>query len=92
MNESIHYIPIGVIAPNPYQVRQAEDPVAVAELAANIEKNTLLQPPTVRPIADVGLHKFGGDGCEYEIAFGHTRLAAFRLLAKTKWEWLLIGT
>ena len=90
MNEAIHFIPVHLIASNPYQVRQAEDPAAVAELAANIEKNTLLQPPTVRPAKDAGIRKLGSDGCEYEIAFGHTRLAAFRLLKMTNQDYNLI--
>lgn len=71
MNE----IPLVMIEANPYQVREVKDPAAVAELAANIEKNSLLQPPTVRfckgiaPVKDY-----------YQIAFGHTRLAAFKML------------
>jgi ParB/RepB/Spo0J family partition protein len=73
MNEAPVLIDISQIVSNPYQVRQAEDPAVVAELAANIEKNTLLQPPTVRLRNDV-----------YELAFGHTRLAAFKLLADGK--------
>ncbi len=90
MNEALVLIDIRRIASNPYQVRQAEDPAVVAELADNIKKNTLLQPPTVRPVKDAGLHKLGGDGCEYEIAFGHTRLAAFRLLAASDHDYNLI--
>ena len=91
MNEAIHFIPVHLIASNPYQVRQAEDPAAVAELAANIEKNTLLQPPTVRPAKDAAqLADAGVFGCEYEIAFGHTRLAAFRLLSMTNHDYKLI--
>lgn len=65
-------INIHVIAGNPYQVRSQEDAEAVAELATNIERNGLLQPPTVRRNLDTP----GG----YELAFGHTRLAAFKLL------------
>ena len=68
MNEPT-LINLYAISPNPFQVRQAEDPTAVAELAANIEKNGLLQPPTVRPFGE-----------HYQIAFGHTRLAAYKLL------------
>lgn len=73
MNEAPVMIQIEQIVSNPYQVRQAEDPAVVAELAANIEKNTLLQPPTVRSFGAV-------DHLHYQLAFGHTRLAAFRLL------------
>jgi len=71
MNEP-KLINIYLLHPNPYQVRQVEDKAAVAELAANIEKNGLLQPPTVRPAGD-----------QYEIAFGHTRRAAYKLLSQT---------
>jgi ParB/RepB/Spo0J family partition protein len=73
MNEVSILIPIQMIGPNPYQLRQAEDPTAVAELAENIERNTLLQPPTVRQTGT-------GEENYYELAFGHTRLAAFKLL------------
>jgi ParB/RepB/Spo0J family partition protein len=73
MNEAPQLIRIEHIVANPYQVRMAEDPEAVAELAANIERNGLLQPPTVRG-------KPGPKGTIYELAFGHTRLAAFVLL------------
>lgn len=78
MNESTVLITLEQIGPNPYQVRESEDPAVVAELAANIEKNGLLQPPTVRLVEDRGQPEWRG----YEIAFGHTRLAAFRLLTE----------
>jgi ParB/RepB/Spo0J family partition protein len=77
MNDAPVMIPIEQIAANPYQVREVEDAAAVAELAANIEKNGLLQPPTVRLVEDSGQSDWRG----YQIAFGHTRLAAFKLLA-----------
>jgi len=79
MNEAPVLLDIDLIVANPYQVRQAEDPVAVAELAANIEKNGLLQPPTVRPGPCLEEEKG-----MYQLAFGHTRLAAFKLLASGK--------
>lgn len=61
-------IPIDKIDPNPWQPREAEDPEVVAELAADIKRNTLLQIPIARRV----------DG-RVQIAFGHTRLAAFKL-------------
>ena len=70
-------IAIDLIHPNPYQPRQGEDMQAVLELAENIEKNAtedfdgLLQVPTVRKT-----------GAGYELAFGHTRLAAFKYLSE----------
>jgi ParB family chromosome partitioning protein len=85
-------IDIALIVSNPFQVRQAEDPVAVAELSDNITRNGLLQPPTVRPWKDVGLASLDPkqnvpmpirlEGYGYQLAFGHTRVAAFKYLAE----------
>jgi ParB family chromosome partitioning protein len=90
MNEAPVLIEIALIDHNPFQVRRAEDPAAVTELAANIEKNGLLQPPTVRPWKDMALSALDPqqnvplaireEGLGYQLAFGHTRIAAFRLL------------
>lgn len=63
-------IPIANIQDNPYQHRDQEDPDAVAELAISIFRNTLQQYPAVRAV-----------NSHYELVFGHTRRAAFRLLA-----------
>lgn len=63
-------IPISKIDPNPFQPRRAEDPEATARIAESIRSVTLLQIPSAR--------KVGG---RYQLAFGHTRLAAFKLLA-----------
>lgn len=74
MNET--FIHLELLDPNPYQPRQHEDPAVVQELAENILRNAtvdfdgLLQAPTVRAI--------GGD--RYQLAFGHTRKAAFAYL------------
>src|SRR5688500_16115493 len=68
--------------PTTSQERVGEDPEAVKELAENILHNAtddfdgLLQIPTVRPI------KPG----HYEMAFGHTRLAAFNYLVEQGYE------
>lgn len=61
-------VPIEIIKPNPYQPRGTEDPEAVAEIAESIRRNGLMQMPVARRV----------NGC-YELAFGHTRLAAFKL-------------
>jgi ParB/RepB/Spo0J family partition protein len=61
-------IPIDLIDPNPYQPRHTMDPEAVAELAANIKRNSLLQIPSARQVNG-----------RYQLAFGHRRLAAVRL-------------
>ena len=83
MNEAPVWIPIQEILPNPYQLRQAENPAVVAELAENIARNGLLQPPTVRREQ----LSQGSSVSRYELAFGHTRLAAFnRLAAQEKTE------
>jgi ParB/RepB/Spo0J family partition protein len=60
-------IPIDLITANPYQPRQAEDLQAVAEIAESIRRNGLMQVPTARQVNG-----------HYELAFGHTRLAAFK--------------
>lgn len=70
MNEQILYVPLEQIRPNPYQMRKVEDAETVAEIAASIRKSGLLEKPSAREVD-------GG----YELVFGHTRLAAFRLLA-----------
>ena len=61
-------IPIDQIVPNPYQPRQVEDPQAVAEIAESIRRNGLMQVPTARRVNG-----------HYQLAFGHTRLAAYKL-------------
>jgi ParB/RepB/Spo0J family partition protein len=59
--------PVELIHANPYQPRQAEDPEAIAEIATSIKHNGLLQIPSARQVNG-----------HYELAFGHTRLAAFK--------------
>jgi ParB/RepB/Spo0J family partition protein len=61
-------VPLDLIDPNPYQPRQVEDTAAVAEIADSIARNGLMQVPTARQVNG-----------HYQLAFGHTRLAAFRL-------------
>lgn len=62
---------LSLIDPNPYQVRGEENPQAVEQLAASIERVGLLQPPTGRRV-----------GSRVQLAFGHSRLAAFRRLGR----------
>ncbi len=66
-------IPLDLIDHNPYQPRKSEDPAVVAEIAASIEKNGLMQIPTARMVGE-----------RPQLAFGHTRLAAFKLLEKKR--------
>lgn len=69
---TLRQIPLEQILPNPFQTRQAEDPEHVAKVADSIAASGLLQTPVARQAARVGL---------VELAFGHTRLAAFRVLS-----------
>ena len=62
---------LGKIDPNPYQPRQSEDKDAVEKIAESIRSMGLLQIPSARQ----------AEGGRYQLAFGHTRLAAYRLLA-----------
>lgn len=63
--------PLEKIVDNPWQPRMSLDPEHIAELAANIEQLGLQQPPVVRPAGD-----------EYQLAFGHYRVAALRHLGR----------
>lgn len=60
-------LPIGEIAPSPYQPRRQFDPKALDELAQSIQRSGLLQPISVRP-------KPNGEG--YELIAGERRLLA----------------
>lgn len=68
MTQNIH---LDLIDPNPFQPRLAEDAETIGKLADNIERNGLLQIPSARQV----------DG-RYQLAFGHTRKAAYDLLNK----------
>lgn len=58
------------IQANPYQPRTAEDEAVIAEIAINIFRNGLLQIPSARAVNG-----------HYELVFGHTRKAAYEMLA-----------
>jgi ParB/RepB/Spo0J family partition protein len=77
MDEQV-LISLKLIDPNPYQPRQVEDVEAVAEIAASIKQNGLLQVPSARQV----------DG-RYQLAFGHTRKAAFLLNGETSMPLIL---
>lgn len=93
----IIYIPLDQVDDNPWQTRQAYDDDYIAELAADIRRNGLLQYPAGRAIrnGDVAtLDQFdwrqpaNGNGLKLadtdvrvQLAIGHNRLRAFRLLA-----------
>lgn len=87
----IAYIPLDSIKPNPYQTRFVE-PESVRELADDIRTNSLLQIPIGRlvrndkpvayqQISQSAVEQALIDGAFVQLAFGHRRLSAFRLLA-----------
>jgi ParB-like chromosome segregation protein Spo0J len=63
---------INNVLPNPFQTRQKDDPDHIRDLAISIAKHGILQPPTGR----LSTTQPG----KIEIAFGHSRLAALKLL------------
>ena len=69
-------VALDVIDDNPWQPRQAIDPDSLEELADSIRQIGLLQTPLARPAADG----------RFELAFGHRRIAAVRLLQQQE-EW-----
>lgn len=58
---------LGRIDDNPFQTRQVYDPAGIAELAADIYAQGLLQPPVGRQVGE-----------RIQLAFGHRRLRAYR--------------
>jgi len=66
------FIPLAQIKPNPFQPRTTDDIEATTEIAANIYRNGLMQIPSARAVNGY-----------YELVFGHTRKAAYELLAAT---------
>ncbi len=65
------HILVEQIDPNPFQTRTRADAAALAALADDIQRNGLLQPPT-------GREHPAAPG-RYQLAFGHRRLAAWKL-------------
>ena len=78
-------IPLGMVKPSPMNPRKTFDDEAVKELAANIERQGLLQPITVRPceyedFADESTGEVVSIPIGYEIVCGERRYCAFALL------------
>jgi ParB family chromosome partitioning protein len=71
--EVILELPLAQIDPNPYQPRREFEPQELAELAASIRTQGLIQPITVRP----------SPGGRYEVVAGERRLRATRDLGAT---------
>jgi ParB family chromosome partitioning protein len=67
-------VSLDCIHPNPFQTRRHMNPSHVEKLAASIEQMGLQEPPQARALPLKPGH--------YELVFGHTRFAAFRLLHK----------
>lgn len=69
----IKQIPLASVHPSPMNPRKTFDEAALKELSENIRQQGLLQPITVRPMAD-------DNG--YEIVCGERRYRAYRILAE----------
>lgn len=67
--ETLHYVPITDISPNPYQPRRHFDQEKLEELAQSIATNGIIQPLIVRKSAIIG----------YELLAGERRLRASQL-------------
>jgi ParB family chromosome partitioning protein len=63
--ESMQYIDVTLIDPNPHQPRGAINPESLAELVASIKTSGVLQPVIVRPA-----------GTRYQLVAGHRRTLA----------------
>lgn len=77
LQESIFYIEVDKISPNPDQPRREFDPEALKELASSIREFGLLQPIVVTKKNVEGPH---GVEVEYELIAGERRLQASKLL------------
>lgn len=65
-------IPLNLIVDNPFQTRLGYDAERIKALADSIRTSGLLQPPVARRVEGV-----------WQLAFGHSRLRAYRLLAQS---------
>ena len=77
--DSVFWIDVDKIHPNPYQPRREFDEVKLKSLAESIRQYGLLQPLTVTR-SDVE-RPDGGLGSEYELIAGERRLRAAKLIA-----------
>ena len=68
-------VPLGDILPNPWQAERAEAPQALQELAQSILIHGMVETPAARPLDEPGKGSV-------QLATGHRRLAAHRLLAE----------
>ncbi len=91
MNDQIHEIPLSAIVDNPWQTRLHYDPGYIAELAADIKANGLLHAVVGRLRLrgkPLDYELYGGvkaalldePDARVELAIGHNRVRAYRLL------------
>lgn len=71
-------VPVARIVPNPFQPRREFAEEELADLAASIRENGLLQPIVVRPIGEAGADR------RYELVAGERRWRAVTRLAWTE--------
>jgi len=76
-NNSIFWIEVGKISPNPYQPRREFDEVALKALSESIRMYGVLQPLVVT--RKEVFHETGGMTVEYELISGERRLRASKL-------------
>ncbi len=81
-NNSIFWIEIEKIVPNPYQPRRDFDPVALKDLAESIRMYGLLQPIVVT--RNEIIKEDGGLAVQYELISGERRLRASKLAGLTQ--------
>lgn len=79
------------ILPNPRQPREREDPGHVMKIALSIAHDGLMQAPVGRwvfpdgtPAVGMGRADLTTSGMKVQLAFGHSRLAAFKWLETVK--------
>jgi len=99
-----YQVSLGWLRANPWQTRLGIDEAYIQELAADIERRGLLQPPAgrivnkdARPV-EARLPNPGGNITDYlaaaswfvELAFGHNRALAFHTLAEKDERWQLM--
>lgn len=71
--ERLEYVELDRIKPNPYQLEGRDDPQPILDMAESIKLHGQIETPKSRPA-----------GKDVELADGHIRLAALRLLAKQR--------
>jgi ParB family chromosome partitioning protein len=81
-NNSIFWIEIEKIVPNPYQPRRDFDPVALKDLSESIRMYGLLQPIVVT--RNEIIKEDGGLAVQYELISGERRLRASKLAGLTQ--------